>query len=164
MKEKFNPNVIEINILGINKKIDLQESLITKNVTPLELNKKLSVLPSMYSYYGTLRIKLDSLIDERKEEFERWFAKAVSKIDDKSLTSEKAKERAVRNSEVLGKKYDSFKNELRELKYFHGLADIMRKGYNTQFFCIKEQVGLIMNKKNDISFKDVTKETFIRRK
>jgi len=157
---KYDPNIVEINVCGVKKKINLKEAFISKNVTPLELNKKLSILPSMYSFYGSLRVKLDVLIDEKKEEFERWLAKAIKEMDKKEYTSEKQRERAVRNSKVLGKRYDKYKKEIRDLKYYHSLADVMRKGYNTQFFCIKEQVNMIMNEKSEVSFKKKTEKLF----
>lgn len=161
--EKFDPNIIEIDILGMKKKVDLREALITKNVTPIELNKKLSTLPAMYSYYGALRVKLDSVIDEKTEDFERWLAKAISKLEGK-FTSEKAREREIRSDKVLGVKYDKMKKELRELNYYRGIAEIMRKGYNQQFFTIKEQTNLILQEKTDTSISSETKKVFNKRR
>lgn len=165
MKEKkFDPNIVKIEILGMKEQVDLREALITKNVTPIELNKKLSTLPAMYSYYGALRVKLDAVLDEKAEDFERWLAKSIEKLDSKKYTSEKARERAVRVDSQLGVKYDKMKKELRTLKYYRDIANIMRKGYNQQFFTIKEQTNLILNEKQNTTISENTKKVFKRNK
>ena len=149
-QESFNADIIKINILGIQEKVNLKDDLITKNVTPIELNKKLSVLPNLYSRWGHIRIELDNMLEKKQAIFDNWLSDKIEKItgdEPKKYTSETARERAVMIHKIYGKEYKKYKDDLRELKYNKNLADIARKGYDRQYFTIKEQVSLINKKR-----------------
>jgi len=149
--ENFNPDIVIINVAGIKEKVDLSKDLIIENVTPTELNAKLSVLPNLYSRWGVIRTKLDEIIEKKESNHETWMADKMTFISDDNKLSDTARKRLVRQK--YGYEIDDYLSEIMELKNQRALADITRKGFSRQYFTIKEQVSLILGKRADAEMK-----------